>query len=76
MKTKKSLRKKETVVNALTTEMLTEKNTLGYQKDYQISWRKLHPNYYKYLQRYRLDKKNGKFDGTFKEWQIKNGVKA
>ena len=48
----------------------------SYQNRYQISWRIQHPNYYKYLQRYRLDKKNGKFDGTFKEWQIKNGVKA
>lgn len=48
----------------------------SYQKTYQVRWREQHPNYYKYLQRYRLDKKTGKFDGTFKEWQIKNGVKA
>ena len=47
-----------------------------YQNTYQKKFREQHPNYYKYLQRYRLDKKRGKFEGTFKEWQIKNGVEA
>ena len=47
-----------------------------YIKEYQKTWRARHSEYYKYFQQYSQDKKEGKFEGTFKEWQIKNGVKA
>ena len=47
-----------------------------YMKSYQKLWRASHSGYYKYFKQYRKDKKEGKFEGTFKEWQIKNGVKV
>ena len=67
---------RETLGNAAHIEINTELNIRGYQNAYQKKFREEHPNYYKYFQRYRLDKKRGKFEGTFKEWQIKNGVEA
>ena len=53
-----------------------EEGYRDYMARFQARWRASHPNYYKYLQRYRKDKKNGKFNGTFKEWQKANGVEA
>lgn len=47
-----------------------------YTRDYQQNFRANHPNYYRYLQQYRRDKKRGLFEGTFKDWQDKKGVKA
>lgn len=48
----------------------------SYQREYQKIWRASHGGYYKYFKQYTKDKKEGKFEGTFKEWQIKNGVKV
>lgn len=48
----------------------------SYIREYQKLWRARHSEYYKYFVKYRQDKKEGKFEGTFKEWQIKKGVKV
>lgn len=51
-----------------------EEGYRAYQFSYQQKFRQEHPFYYKYLQQYKKDKKNGEFAGTFKEWCAKKGV--
>lgn len=50
------------------------KHYSNYQCDYQAEFRKIHPNYYKTYKKYVKDRDCGKYDGTFKDWCVKNGI--